>query len=470
MSFAKSDQQQPSTSKKMARPQGQVNSHTKSAKCDKQNLAAAEAKIETDPQARPMQRASHYISFNKCIKKWEIIVGEEPQGSYYDSYEDALAALRSSTENDEVRVNDSAAEKMAVDEPHPEENSLDVRVDIKEVAPDYKALKNDEKAKDESTWDDAWDNVDIETEPPRRQSVISKIASRLGRVTKSVEPAGCDDEVLNITSVKNGDAPELHLCQQAPQFKKDVSASTHVHRSGRKLPTHAQEAGEDEVMARNSDALKESGESSNNSRSESTDTAPYLTVLGVALSSSPAADARVVPPSSPAADELHFDVSDESSASKKRKLSSTSQSLDWPKTDHTFPQFLMELLTKDDVKPVLHWEEDGKSVCMEDRKRFVDEVMIKYFPGSSYKDFLALLRSKFMHKCPSCVHLNLNTHYDLIRSHLQHGDSRAKVKARTDMSRLFERKCFYVTIRSAAVACVVEAVTNKQMTQSLLQT
>jgi hypothetical protein len=199
-----------------------------------------------------------------------------------------------------------------------------------------------------------------------------------------------------------------------------------------------------------------------------------LTVLGVALSSSPAADARVVPPSSPAADELHFDVSDESPASKKRKVSSTSQSLftlqslDWSKTDHTFPQFLMELLTKDDVKPVLHWEEDGKSVCMEDRKRFVDEVLIKYFPGSSYKDFLALLRSKFMHKCPSRVHLN--THRNLIRSHLQHGDSRAKVKARTDMSRLFERKCFYVTIRSAAVACVVEAVTNKQMTRSLLQT
>jgi hypothetical protein len=57
-----------------------------------------------------------------------------------------------------------------------------------------------------------------------------------------------------------------------------------------------------------------------------------------------------------------------------------------------FAQRLMELLEKDDVKPVLYWMEDGKHICIEDPRRFAVEVMPKYFSDTKYKSFMVRMK------------------------------------------------------------------------------
>ena len=57
-----------------------------------------------------------------------------------------------------------------------------------------------------------------------------------------------------------------------------------------------------------------------------------------------------------------------------------------------FAQRLMELLEKDDVKPCLHWMEDGRSICIEDPVQFANEIMTKYFSDTKYKSFMVRMK------------------------------------------------------------------------------
>ncbi|KAL7518766.1 hypothetical protein ACHAWX_003572 [Stephanocyclus meneghinianus] len=57
-----------------------------------------------------------------------------------------------------------------------------------------------------------------------------------------------------------------------------------------------------------------------------------------------------------------------------------------------FAQRLMELLEKDDVKPCLHWMEDGRSICIEDPVQFANEIMPKYFSDTKYKSFMVRMK------------------------------------------------------------------------------
>eukprot|EP00804_Cyclotella_cryptica_P030577 CCRYP_020009-RA/>CCRYP_020009-RA protein AED:0.03 eAED:0.03 QI:207/-1/0/1/-1/1/1/0/185 len=75
-----------------------------------------------------------------------------------------------------------------------------------------------------------------------------------------------------------------------------------------------------------------------------------------------------------------------------------------------FAQRLMELLEKDDVKPCLHWMEDGKSICIEDPVQFANEIMPKYFSDTKYKSFMVRMKresvscSLVTYRVSSCVY------------------------------------------------------------------
>lgn len=57
-----------------------------------------------------------------------------------------------------------------------------------------------------------------------------------------------------------------------------------------------------------------------------------------------------------------------------------------------FAQRLMELLEKEDVRPILHWMEDGRRICIEDPVKFAEEVMPKYFSDTKYKSFMVRMK------------------------------------------------------------------------------
>jgi hypothetical protein len=80
-----------------------------------------------------------------------------------------------------------------------------------------------------------------------------------------------------------------------------------------------------------------------------------------------------------------------------------------------FAQRLMELLEKDDVKPILHWSEDGTSICFEDLTKFSDEVMPKYFSDTKYKSFMVRMKRElsaflYIHKLAHLCSLLLLTY------------------------------------------------------------
>ena len=60
-----------------------------------------------------------------------------------------------------------------------------------------------------------------------------------------------------------------------------------------------------------------------------------------------------------------------------------------------FAQYLMELLEMEDVKPILHWMDDGEGICFEDTVRFAEEVMPKYFSDTKYKSFMVRMKREF---------------------------------------------------------------------------
>ena len=57
-----------------------------------------------------------------------------------------------------------------------------------------------------------------------------------------------------------------------------------------------------------------------------------------------------------------------------------------------FAQRLMELLEMDDVKPHMHWCDDGLKICIEDPVRFAEEMLPKYFSDTKYKSFMVRIK------------------------------------------------------------------------------
>ena len=80
-------------------------------------------------------------------------------------------------------------------------------------------------------------------------------------------------------------------------------------------------------------------------------------------------------------------------AKKKQKTSGSLTSFQKKKLN--FAQYLMELLEKEDVKPILHWMDDGERICFVDTVRFAKEVMPKYFSDTKYKSFMVRMKREF---------------------------------------------------------------------------
>ena len=98
-------------------------------------------------------------------------------------------------------------------------------------------------------------------------------------------------------------------------------------------------------------------------------------------------------------DEDSDDADDKKPAKKKQKMYKPLASSQQKKLN--FAQRLMELLEKEDVKPILHWMDDGESICFEDTVRFAEEVMPKYFSDTKYKSFMVRMKREFFDYCTS---------------------------------------------------------------------
>ena len=61
--------------------------------------------------------------------------------------------------------------------------------------------------------------------------------------------------------------------------------------------------------------------------------------------------------------------------------------------------FPVEINSWNPVKPILHWMDDGESICFEYPVKFAKEVMPKYFSNIKYKSFMARMKREFFDYC-----------------------------------------------------------------------